>query len=49
MHGMRDAKNNHGDDLIEEPYWGTFENVVGDILVNKPFAYCAAGVYGQLA
>ena len=22
MHGMRDAKNNHRDDLIEEPYWG---------------------------
>ena len=48
MHGMRDPENNDRDDLIVEPYWVPLRMWV-ETVVNRPFGYCAAGVYGQLA
>ena len=57
MHGMWDAENNHQDYRIERKFgswwrdWGTlletFDNVDGDVLVNRPFRHCVEGVYGQ--
>ena len=57
MHGMWDAENNHQDYGIERKFgwrwWDwislleTFDNVGGDILVNRPFGHCVEGVYGQ--